>query len=73
MKDLILSWTENVHNYGYYKEVRDNLGCIHFENDIADFESEAEYNREMTAQIAFEDKHIRKWGKLWKNTIVLKN
>ena len=41
--------------------LRHNQECI--KNQLAkflDFESEAEYNKEMCSQIAFEDKHIRK-------------
>lgn len=60
MKEMIMQWVDNVHRYGYYKEVYDRLGCIHFENDKADFESEAEFNNDMTAQIAFSDRHTRK-------------
>lgn len=47
MKEIILEWVNNVHRYGFYKVVYDNLGCIHFENDRADFESEAEFNYDM--------------------------
>ena len=60
MKEMINSWIDNVHRYGYYIEKRNANGAIYFENDKADFENEAELNREMTAQIAFEDRHIRK-------------
>lgn len=58
MTEMIQRWTENVHRYGFYKEQIIN-GCVHFYNDKADFESEAEYNREMSAQIAFNDNHKR--------------
>lgn len=60
MKETINKWVDNVHRYGFYTEKTNSNGAIYFENDKADFESESEFNREMTAQIAFEDNHVRK-------------
>lgn len=59
MTEMIKKWADNVHRYGFYKEVIKN-GCVSFENDNADFESEAEFNAEMCANIAFSDSHKRK-------------
>lgn len=60
MKDMINRWVDNVHRFGYYHETTNENGAISFLNDKADFENEAEFNNEMSAQIAFEDNHIKK-------------
>ena len=44
MKDMLMRWYDNVTRYGYYKEITDDHGCIHFE-------SEAEFNKCMTSLI----------------------
>ena len=51
MKEMIMRWYDNVTRYGYYNEITDDHVCIHFENDDADFESEAEFNKCMTSLI----------------------
>lgn len=59
MRDMIYQWVDNVHRYGFYTKVIRENGTISFVNDKADFESEQEFNQEMAAQIAFEDRHKR--------------
>lgn len=47
MKNLFNEWIENIKEYG-------------FNSFYSDFENEAEFNKEMTANVAWSDKHITK-------------
>lgn len=59
MKKTIINWCDNVYRYGFYKVTSDKNGAIKFENDKADFESEAEFNATLTAFVACDDIHKR--------------